>query len=51
MNTSYSKPRKFHRNLVVLGAGSAGLVSAYIGAALKANVSLVSKSTAWAVTA
>ena len=43
MANSYSKPGKFDRNLVVLGAGSAGLVSAYIAAALKASVSLIEK--------
>ena len=34
---------RFDRNLVVIGAGSAGLVSAYIGAAVKARVTLVEK--------
>ena len=33
----------FDANLVVIGAGSAGLVSAYIGAAVKAKVILVEK--------
>ena len=37
------KPRAFDRNLVVIGAGSAGLVSAYIAAAVKAKVTLVEK--------
>lgn len=37
------KPRKFDTNLVVIGAGSAGLVSAYIAAAIKAKVTLVEK--------
>ncbi|MBN1378548.1 MAG: dihydrolipoyl dehydrogenase [Gammaproteobacteria bacterium] len=37
------KPKKFNRNLVVIGAGSAGLVSAYIAAAVKAKVSLIEK--------
>ncbi|TFZ01052.1 FAD-dependent oxidoreductase [Ramlibacter rhizophilus] len=35
------KPRRFDRNLVVIGAGAAGLVSAYLAAALKAKVTLV----------
>jgi pyruvate/2-oxoglutarate dehydrogenase complex dihydrolipoamide dehydrogenase (E3) component len=35
------KPRKFDRNLIVIGAGSAGLVSAYIAALAKAKVSLI----------
>ena len=36
-----NKPNKFDRNLIVIGAGSAGLVSAYIGAAIKARVTLI----------
>ena len=40
----YSKPARFDRNLIVIGAGSGGLVSAYIAAAIEANVSLVEKS-------
>jgi pyruvate/2-oxoglutarate dehydrogenase complex dihydrolipoamide dehydrogenase (E3) component/uncharacterized membrane protein YdjX (TVP38/TMEM64 family) len=35
------RPRRFDRNLVVIGAGSGGLVSAYIAAAVKARVTLV----------
>ncbi len=37
----WRKPRRFDRNLVVIGAGAAGLVSAYIAAAVKAKVTLV----------
>ncbi len=37
----YRKPKHFDRNLVVIGAGSAGLVSAYIAATVKAKVSLI----------
>jgi len=37
------KPRRFERNLVVIGAGSAGLVTAYIAAAVKAKVTLVER--------
>jgi pyruvate/2-oxoglutarate dehydrogenase complex dihydrolipoamide dehydrogenase (E3) component/uncharacterized membrane protein YdjX (TVP38/TMEM64 family) len=37
------RPARFDRNLVVIGAGSAGLVSAYIGAAVKAKVTLIEK--------
>ncbi len=44
MNKDYKKPKKFDRNLVVLGAGSAGLVTAYIAAAVKARVTLVEKN-------
>jgi len=39
----WPKPARFDRNLVVIGAGSAGLVSAYIAAAVKAKVTLVEK--------
>ena len=35
------KPRTFDRNLVVIGAGAAGLVTSYIAAAVKAKVTLV----------
>ena len=37
----WTKPTKFDRNLIVIGAGAAGLVSAYIGATVKAKVTLV----------
>ena len=39
----WKKPRSFDRNLVVIGAGSAGLVAAYIAAAVKAKVTLVER--------
>jgi pyruvate/2-oxoglutarate dehydrogenase complex dihydrolipoamide dehydrogenase (E3) component/uncharacterized membrane protein YdjX (TVP38/TMEM64 family) len=39
----WNKPRRFERNLIVIGAGSAGLVTAYIAAAVKAKVTLVEK--------
>ncbi len=39
----WTRPAKFERNLVVIGAGSAGLVSALIAAAVKAKVTLVEK--------
>jgi pyruvate/2-oxoglutarate dehydrogenase complex dihydrolipoamide dehydrogenase (E3) component/uncharacterized membrane protein YdjX (TVP38/TMEM64 family) len=35
------RPRRFDRNLVVIGAGAAGLVSSYLAAAVKASVTLV----------
>ena len=35
------RPRRFDRNLVVIGAGAAGLVTSYIAAAVKAKVTLV----------
>lgn len=37
----FTRPKTFERNLVVIGAGSAGLVSAYIAAQVKAKVTLV----------
>jgi pyruvate/2-oxoglutarate dehydrogenase complex dihydrolipoamide dehydrogenase (E3) component len=37
----WQKPKRFDRNLVVIGAGSAGLVSAYIAAMVKAKVTLI----------
>ncbi len=37
------KPKSFDRNLVVIGGGSAGLVTAYIAAAVKADVTLIEK--------
>ena len=39
----WPKPARFDRNLVVIGAGSAGLVTAYIGAAVRSKVTLVEK--------
>jgi len=39
----WKKPRSFERNLVVIGAGSAGLVAAYVAAAVRAKVTLVEK--------
>ena len=41
--SGFVKPRRFDRNVIVIGAGSAGLVSAYIAAAVKAKVTLVEK--------
>lgn len=37
----WKRPRLVDRNLIVIGAGSAGLVTAYIGAASRAKVTLV----------
>ena len=39
----WPKPKQFDRNLVVIGAGSAGLVSAYIAATVRAKVTLVER--------
>lgn len=40
----YEKPKRFDRNLVVIGAGSGGLVSSYIAAAIEAKVTLIEKA-------
>ncbi|EDY39223.1 mercuric reductase [Cyanobium sp. PCC 7001] len=37
----WSRPRRFDRNLIVIGAGAAGLVSSYIAATVKARVTLI----------
>ncbi|MBL4826514.1 MAG: FAD-dependent oxidoreductase, partial [Spongiibacteraceae bacterium] len=39
----FKKPSHFDSNLVVIGAGAAGLVSAYIASAVKAKVVLIEK--------
>ena len=39
--SAWVRPRRFDRNLIVIGAGAAGLVTAYIGAAVKAKVTLI----------
>ncbi len=39
----YDKPDRFDRNLIVIGAGSAGLVTSYIAAAVKAKVTLIER--------
>ncbi len=40
---SYKKPSSFDFNIVVIGGGSAGLVSSYIASAVKAKVALIEK--------
>lgn len=40
----FDKPKSFDNNLIVIGGGSAGLVSAYIAAAVKAKVTLIEKA-------
>jgi dihydrolipoamide dehydrogenase len=40
---AHARPAQFDRNLIVIGAGSAGLVAAYIAAAVKAKVTLIEK--------
>ncbi len=39
----YTKPKSFDYNLIVIGAGSGGLVSALIASAVKAKVALIEK--------
>ena len=39
----WRRPRRFDRNLIVIGGGSAGLVTAYIAAAVRATVTLVER--------
>lgn len=41
VGADWTKPASFDRNLVVIGAGSGGLVTAYIAAAVKAGMTLV----------
>lgn len=40
---SWLKPERFDNNVIVIGAGSGGLVAAYIAAAVKAKVTLIEK--------
>ena len=40
---NWVRPARFDRNLIVIGAGSAGLVTAFIAAAVKAKVTLIEK--------
>ncbi|WP_287760771.1 FAD-dependent oxidoreductase [Acidiphilium sp.] len=37
----FRRPKRFDRNLVVIGAGAGGLVAAYVASAVKAKVTLV----------
>jgi len=37
----WDKPKSFDRNIIVIGAGAAGLVTSYIGAMVKAKVTLI----------
>lgn len=39
----YPRPRRFDYNLIVIGAGSGGLVTAYVAAAVKAKVALIER--------
>jgi len=40
---NYPRPKKFDYNLVVIGAGSAGLVTSYIATVVRAKVALIEK--------
>jgi len=40
---NWERPRRFDRNLIVIGAGAAGLVSSYIAATVKAKVTLIER--------
>ncbi len=42
--SKFPRPKKFDYNLVVIGAGSGGLVASYIAATLKAKVALIEKN-------
>ncbi len=44
IHARWPRPRHFDRNLIVIGGGSAGLVSAYIAAAVKAKVTLIEQA-------
>jgi pyruvate/2-oxoglutarate dehydrogenase complex dihydrolipoamide dehydrogenase (E3) component/uncharacterized membrane protein YdjX (TVP38/TMEM64 family) len=37
----WNRPRRFDRNLVVIGAGAAGLVTSYVAATVRASVTLI----------
>jgi pyruvate/2-oxoglutarate dehydrogenase complex dihydrolipoamide dehydrogenase (E3) component/uncharacterized membrane protein YdjX (TVP38/TMEM64 family) len=41
--SAYTKPDSFDTNIVVIGAGSGGLVASYIAAAVKAKITLIEK--------
>ena len=43
--TGFKRPKTFNANLLVIGAGSAGLVSTYIAATVRAKVILIEKAS------
>ncbi|WP_339669927.1 FAD-dependent oxidoreductase [Dasania marina] len=42
---AWPKPQNFDNNIIVIGAGAGGLVSAYIAAAIKSKVTLIEKGS------
>lgn len=40
----WTRPRRFDRNLIVIGGGAAGLVTAYVAAAASASVTLIEEA-------
>jgi pyruvate/2-oxoglutarate dehydrogenase complex dihydrolipoamide dehydrogenase (E3) component/uncharacterized membrane protein YdjX (TVP38/TMEM64 family) len=40
----WTRPKRFDRNLIVIGAGAAGLVTSYIAATVRAKVTLIEKA-------
>lgn len=40
----WTRPKRFDRNLIVIGAGAAGLVTSYIAAMVRARVTLIEKA-------
>ena len=40
----YKRPKNYDYNMVVIGGGSAGLISSYVAAAVKAKVALIEKA-------
>lgn len=41
VQSRWTRPKRYDRNLIVIGGGAAGLVTAYIAAAVKAKVTLI----------
>ena len=43
IQSRWPKPRRFDRNLIVIGAGAAGLTASYVAAAVRAKVTLIER--------